>query len=113
MGATGLESSTSGLRSSSAERRLTNVVLASRMKPGRRWSDWPRATRWLARAWVVVDRWETRPLRSELRVATSETSLPVLVMKLVKSPVLRFSSRNSALEAATAGLRYWKAACIF
>src|SRR6202012_3774214 len=37
---------------------------------------------------------------------------PVLVMKLVKSPVLRLSSENSALEAATAGLRYWKAACI-
>ena len=66
LGATGFESSTSGLRSSSALRRLTNVVLARRMKPGSCCSDEASGTRWAASASVVVARCWISALRSEL-----------------------------------------------
>lgn len=81
------------------------MVLARRMNPGRRCSDWASEVRCAASASVVVARCSISPLRSELRVAAVVTRLPVLTMKLVNWPVLRFSSRNRALEEAIAGLR--------
>src|SRR5262245_30929628 len=76
------------------------------MKPGRRWIDWPSAVRWDASAWVVVDRFDTSPLRSPLRCESVETSWPDLTMKFVKLPVSRSISANSAALEAIAGFRY-------
>ena len=63
----------SAVRSTSELRRLTNVVLVRRMNGGRRWTDCPRAVCWRARAPNVVERCETRPLRSLWRAARSVT----------------------------------------
>jgi hypothetical protein len=86
LGATGFDASTSGVRSSSARRRLTNVVFANRMNGGSCVIDWASAVRWLASASVVVARLWISPLRSACRWAMSETRLPDLTMKSVNLP---------------------------
>src|SRR5436309_431177 len=55
------------------------------MNGGSFWIDSPSATCWLARALNVVDRWETRPLRSDWRSARSVTRWPELLMLSVST----------------------------
>ena len=71
--ATGLDSSTSGARSSRVARRLTKVVLARRMKSGRRWIASASALCWAPIAPVAVARFCTRAARSVLRELMSVT----------------------------------------
>ena len=102
---TGLASLTSGSRSSSAARRLTNVVFALRMTLGSRPTDSPSASPLEVRAEVVVARSRVRSPSTPSRAETSVTRREVSTMKRSKSGVLRFSSANSRAEEDSAGLR--------
>ena len=101
----GLASSTSGSRSSSAERRLTNVVFALRITLGSRPADSPSASPLEVSALVVVARSRVRSASTPSRAETSVTRRAVSTMKRSKSGVLRLSSANSRADEDSAGLR--------
>src|SRR5262245_16102240 len=82
-----------GVRSSSAARRLTNVVFACLSVGGRSTSVWSSAWFWLAIAPRVVFACVTRFVRSFLRWATALRTLPLATMKRVN---VRWSAESSA-----------------
>ena len=86
-------------------RRLTKVVSARRMKPGRSPIAVESACFWRPMAPVVVARWSTRPARSARRVARSPTSCEDSPMKRLSAGVSESSALKSRLEAASDGFR--------
>ena len=111
----GRASSTSGSRTSSAERRLTNVVFPLRRNCGNSPTPSVSAARREASASVVVAMLEISEASSSSRAARSVTSVEVAVMKRSKSGVLRLSSANRRLDVESAGFsrrRAWLASSV-
>ena len=102
----GFAVSTSGSRSSSAARRLTNVVLAWR-KTGGSWRRvWSKATFWLAIALKAVVALEMPLVSSPSRPAIAVESFAVLTTKRSKRRSSAFSSPTKALVRLRHGPMY-------
>ena len=103
--ATGFDAFTSGSTSSSAARRLTKVVLAWRMKSGKREIASSSASRWLPSARKVALALPTNAASSLRFSASALTSVELSWRKRDSSGESRLSSPNSRLEVDSAGLR--------
>ena len=102
----GFDASTSGSRSSSVARRLTNVVLARRSVVGSSPSACSSAASWEAIAAAVVFVFPTSEARSSRFSAIAVTARDELTMKSVSVPSSCVSWLTSCREVERNGLKY-------
>ena len=103
--ATGFDAFTSGSTWSSVLRTFTKVVLAWRMKSGRRPMASASEAFWAPIACVVALRLATSAERSSRFWATAVTRCALSPRKCSSTGVSRFSSLNRRLEVDSAGFR--------
>ena len=105
--ATGFEASTSGSRSSSAARRLTNVVFASRMKSGSFAIDSrERCSLRSPIAFIIRSRFPTRAEMSGARSASAPERLRGVDDQVLERRWSTLSSPNTRREVERNGFRY-------
>ena len=106
--ATGLEASTSGSTSSSAARRLTEVVLKFRRKSGRSPTALASESDSEEIAPIITSRLPTRALRSSRRAARVPESSEPSTIRFSSAVWSRVSSAKVCREVDRKGFRYLK-----